>query len=87
MKMNFKARAEMVKAMDTIMKAVNDEAVLEPWLVFGVADGDILEDTTDDDLEDYCEDDTFAELMGLFLHLMAKAKKSGGLYCDGIIDK
>ena len=87
MKMNFKARAEMVKAMDTVMRAVNDEDVFEPWLMFGVADGDICEYTTDDDLEYYCEDDTFAELMGLFMHLMAQAKKSGGLYCDGVIDK
>ena len=51
---------------------------------YGIADGDITDDTTDDDLKDYTEDDTFADLMGTFLYLMRKASKSG-LYCNGIL--
>ena len=38
----------------------------------------------DEDLEGYCEDETFKDLMHLFLSLMEEAKKDGGLYCDGI---
>jgi hypothetical protein len=79
-----KTRVNMVRAMETIARAVNDEYVFDLWLSIGVADGDIDEDTTDEELEDYCDDETFAGLMDAFLKLMARAKKSGGLYCDDI---
>lgn len=83
--MNLKERAKVVRAMETIARCINDEEIFMPWLSVGVADGDITEDTTDEDLEYYCEDDNFAELMELFLRLMARAKKDGGLYCDGVV--
>ena len=38
--------------------------------------GDIDDDTTDEDLEYYCEDKTFADLMERFLDLMTVAKKT-----------
>lgn len=79
-----KERINMVRAMETIARSVNDESAFDLWLYLGVADGDIDDDTTDEELEDYCDDETFAELMDTFLKLMARAKKSGGLYCDGI---
>lgn len=79
-----KTRVNMVRAMETIARCTNDESAFNLWLSMGVADGDIDEDTTDEDLEYYCDDVTFAELMDTFLKLMARAKKSGGLYCDGI---
>lgn len=85
--MNAKARYEMVRAMETIARAVNDEDVFEGWLMCGVADGDIDETTTDDELEYYIEDGTFSELMGTFLRVMSRAKKSGGLYADGIVSE
>ena len=82
-------RAKMISAMEFIARQVNDEAVFEGWLLSGVADGDIeyghLGDP--DDLEYYMEDDEFSELMALFLRLMGRAKKSGGLYCDGVVSK
>lgn len=87
MKMNLKERAEMIRAMDTICRSINDEDVFIGWLIHGVADGDIDENTTDEDLEWYCEDKTFADLMHYFLILMNRARKSGGLYCDGVVDK
>ena len=85
--MNLSARAKVVRAMETIARCVNPEDVFYRWLLCGVADGDIDEDVTDEDLEYYCEDKTFADLMERFLDLMTAAKKSGGLYEDRIVSK
>lgn len=85
--MNLSARAKVVRAMETIARCVNDEDVFYGWLLYCVADGDIDENTTDEDLEYYCEDKTFADLMERFLDLMTAAKRSGGLYEDRIVSK
>ena len=85
--MNLSRRAKVVRAMETIARCVNDEEVFYPWLLCGIADGDIDDDTTDEDLEYYCEDKTFADLMERFLDLMTAAKRSGGLYEDKIVSK
>lgn len=85
--MNLSRRTKVVRAMETIARCVNDEEVFYRWLLCGVADGDIDDDTTDEDLEYYCEDKTFADLMERFLDLMTAAKKSGGLYEDKIVSK
>lgn len=85
--MNLHERAEMVRAMEKIARSINDENVFETWLVSGVADGDIDESTTDEELMDYCSDDEFADLMDTFLFVMARANKSGGLYFDNIVSK
>ena len=38
--------------------------------------------------EGYDEDaESFAEIMQTFLNVMANAKKSGGLYCGGVVSK
>lgn len=84
--MNKQERYEMIRAMETIARCVNDEYVFELWLLYGVADGDIDEDTTPDDLESYMEDDEFSDLMTTFLTVMKHAYKDG-LYCDGIASK
>ena len=85
--MNKNERFEMIKAMDLIARQLNDEDIMEAWLMYGVADGDIDSDTTQEDLEDYMDDDTFAELMSAFIHVIACSGKSGGLYCDGVVSK
>ena len=85
--MNLSRRAKVVRAMETIARCVNDEEIFYRWLLCGIADGDIDDDTTDEDLEYYCEDKTFADLMERFLDLMTAAKKSGGLYEDRIVSK
>ena len=82
-----KERVKMVRAMELIARAVNDEDVFMMWLNCGVADGDIKPDTADDELEWYTEDERFADLMDTFLELMSRANQSGGLYADGIISK
>lgn len=91
--MNMEERIKMVKAMEFIARQVNDESVFEEWLVLGVGDGDIRygdlsvnEDLEDDDAAWYADDDQyFAELMETFLSVMRGAKRSGGLYCDGVV--
>lgn len=85
-------RVKMVKAMEFICRQINDEDVLMSWLSIGVADGDIQYadlDSHDRDgiLDYYTEDVHFADLMDTFLRVMARARKSGGLFCDGIVDK
>ena len=85
--MNLSRRAKVVRAMETMARCINDEEVFYRWLLCGVADGEIDDDTTDEDLEYYCEDKTFADLMERFLDLMTAAKKSGGLYEDRIVSK
>lgn len=80
-------RVEMVRAMELLARAVNDEDVFMTWLISGVADGDINESTTDEELDYYTEDENFADLMDTFLELMSRAYQSGGLYTDGIVSK
>ncbi|MBR6795710.1 MAG: hypothetical protein IKM52_06350 [Clostridia bacterium] len=75
-------RIAMVRAMETVARQINDEEIFETWLSYGVADGDIDETTTDEELEYYIENDTFEDLMGVFLRLMVRAEEQGGLYCD-----
>ena len=84
--MNKAERIQAVRAMEFLARAVNDEDDILLWLEEGVADGDIDENTTDEELLDYVEDDkTFAELMKTFLHVMHYAEKDGGLYIDGVV--
>lgn len=85
--MNIKTRAKVVRAMDTIVRCINYEPIFESWLMGGVADGDINKETTDEDLEWYCEDDHFEHLMTLFLRLMVRANQTGGLYCDRVVSE
>ena len=91
--MNKIERIKMVKAMEFIARNLNDEDIFETWLQVGVADGDIpygsLTVETDDldNLEIYIEDEQFADMMDTFIHMMKKACKSGGLYCDNIVSK
>ena len=85
-------RVKMVKCMEFIAQQVNDEDVFEGWLMNGVADGDIDYGDTDGmdksgAAEYYTEDKNFAELMGCFLRVMSRARKSGGLWCDKVLSE
>ena len=84
-KINVKERVAVVRAMETIARAINDEGIFGEWLSFGVADGDIDESTTDEELMFYVEsNETFGELMSTFTHMMKRVHTSGGLYVDGV---
>lgn len=89
--MNKNERVKMVKAMEYIARQINDEDVLEGWLVSCVADGDIdyadLSEKDDGILDYYINDKNFADIMDIFLWCMNKAYKDGGLYCDGVVSK
>lgn len=90
--MDREIRIKMVKAMEFIARQLNDEYIYESWAIFGVGDGDIDyadlscdEEAEFKDFKYYIKDKEFSDLMDLFVHLMARAKKSGGLFCDGIV--
>ena len=87
--MNKIERAKMVLAMEFIARQINDEDVLDGWLMCGVADGDIPYGSIDiaDVDEYYLDDDTFDDLMSCFLRRMKGAYESGGLYCDNVVCK
>lgn len=94
MKKNLEERVKMVKAMEFIVRQINNEEVLMRWLVNGVADGDIeygdfsVENLEEDEAAYYANDDEdFAELMACFLRRMVAAWKFGGLYCNGVVSK
>ena len=80
-------RQKMVLAMEYICRQLNDEEVLEGWLMNGVADGDFEFGEWDfTKVEDcYIEDNNFRDLMDCFLRRMSGARRSGGLMCDGIV--
>lgn len=87
-------RIKMVKAMEFLCANINNEDVMETWLSLGVADGDIsygdlsVQHKDEEELYPYFEDDDdFAKLMDLFLYVMVKARKDGGLYCDHVVSK
>lgn len=76
---NIEERVELVKAMDLLARSINNEEYVDLWLMLGVADGD-------ENYEDYCNDDNhFSSLMALFLRLMSRARKDGGLYCNYVV--
>lgn len=86
--MNKIERMRVVRAMELLARQINDELIFEEWLIDGVADGDIDYDADLTEVDEYyCEDDNFADLMETFLHVMSRAKRSGGLYCDDVVSK
>ena len=82
-------RAKMVLAMEFIARQINDEDVLDRWLMCGVADGDIPYGSIDvaDVDEYYLKDDAVEDVMSCFLRCMKGAYNSGGLYCDNVVCK
>lgn len=86
--MNVKERKQTVLAMENLVRSVNNEDYIDSWLMCGVPDGDLNKNSTWEDVDDYfIKDDNFAELMKLFLKIMARANKDGGLYIDHVSSK
>ena len=91
--MNAIERIKMVKAMEFIVRHLNDEYQMEEWLLSGVSDGEIesgdlsVKATDPEVLDFYLEDRHLSELMTTFLLIMRTAPKYGSLYCDGIVNK
>ena len=84
-------RMQMVKAMEFIVRCINNEEITERWLLNGVADGEIdmgnvsIQAKDAEVLSYYIQKKNFSELMDLFLKLMEEARKDGGLYCGGVV--
>ena len=81
-------RTKMVLAMEYIVRHINNEDIIDGWLMNGVADGDITSETEweDENLEYYYDsNDTFSELMECFLRRMKCAIEDGGLYCNKVV--
>jgi len=87
--MNKLQREKMLRAMDTIARALNDESVFMTWLTLGIADGDV-EDGEELD-EYYFSDEVFSDVMDTFALLMKQATKGdklkGVFYVDGIVSR
>lgn len=85
--MNEETRKKAVVCMEFLVRSVNNEDLLDAWLMNGVADGDIPRHSLDTENVDeyFIRDENFSELMALFLRIMLRAKKDGGLYIDGIV--
>lgn len=84
--MNINIRKQVVLAMETLARCVNDERIFEKWLALGVPDGDINSFDFKEVDEFLCENDNFRDLMSLFLDVMKDANKDG-LYVDNIVAK
>ena len=83
--MNKERRKEVVLAMETIMRCVNDERQFKRWLINGVADGDINKFDVNEVDEFYIEDDTFRNLMIMFQRIITGEYRNDGLYCDNVL--
>ena len=79
--MNLTERIDTLKALDLIMRGLNDEELFNSWITYGIED-------ECKDYAYYATDETFAEMLTLFCSLMKTAtKEAGALYFDGIISK
>ena len=91
-KVDIKQRIALVKAMEFVVRQINDDDVFMPWLSVGVADGDIpyesiVNQVTEEEIKNldyWAEDDNFRDLIECFLRRMKGAIRSGGLYCNWI---
>lgn len=83
--LNKNERAKAILAMKFIMRNVNDEEYLEPWLMCGVADGDIEHGETDTTkVDDYYTDmDNFRDIVHCFHRVARRAIADGGFYVGG----
>ena len=80
-------RKQLVLAMELLVRSLNNEELIMPWLMYGVPDGDVKEGIISEIDDGLVEDESFAILMGMFLRIMAQAEKDGGLYCDHVSSK
>ncbi len=79
-KRQLKERVKLLRAMETIARCVNDEDIFELWLAEGIPDGEIKENTTDEEIEWLAEsEETMTDIMDTFVKLMKNAYRSGGL--------
>ena len=85
---NFKERVSIIRAMDTIVRSLNDERDILWWLDSGVPDGEINEETTDEELYWLVDDDeSFADIMSTFTKIMRRQPINGAMWVDNVLSK
>ena len=85
---NFKERISTIKAMDVIIRSLNDERDILWWLEDGVPDGEINEETTDEELYWLVDDDeSFADIMSTFIKIMKRQPVNGAMWVDNVLSK
>ena len=85
---NLKERVSVVRAMDTIVRSLNDERDILWWLDSGVPDGEINEETTDEELYWLVDDDeSFADIMSTFVEIMKRQPVNGAMWVDNVLSK
>lgn len=85
---NLKERVSVVRAMDTIVRSLNDERDILWWLDSGVPDGEINEETTDEELYWLVDDDeSFADIMSTFIKIMRRQPVNGAMWVDNVLSK
>jgi hypothetical protein len=72
-RMDLESRAEVLMAMDVLMKHLNDEDRIESWLAYGVPDGAPSLRMTPEQLEYYgqCVDD-FEDIVKTFANIVRR---------------
>lgn len=85
---NFKERVSVIRAMDTIVRSLNDERDILWWLDSGVPDGEINTETTDEELYWLVDDDeSFADIMSTFIKIMRRQPVNGAMWVDNVLSK
>lgn len=85
---NLKERVSVIRAMDTIVRSLNDERDILWWLDSGVPDGEINEETTDEELYWLVDDDeSFADIMSTFIKIMRRQPVNGAMWVDNVLSK
>lgn len=85
-------RIEMLRAMETVIRNMNDESAIDEWLRNGIPDGAINSATDSSELEWLAEKDNFADIMDTFCYIMREWTKGldtpkdrkAFFYCDGV---
>ena len=87
-KINLKERVSVIRAMDIIVRSLNDERDILWWLDSGVPDGEINEETTDEELYWLVDDDeSFADIMSIFIKIMRRQPVNGAMWVDNVLSK
>jgi hypothetical protein len=85
---NLKERVSVIRAMDTIVRSLNDERDILWWLDSGVPDGEINTETTDEELYWLVDDDeSFADIMSTFIKIMRRQPVNGAMWVDNVLSK
>lgn len=82
--MNKNIRKDAILAMEKLVRCINNEEIIESWLMCGIPDGDIRNYTREEVDDYFTENENFSYLITLFLKLMTRANKNGNLYIDGV---